>query len=294
VRIYFQKHLTKNKMWKVALPEFTNAHLELKTALTYADGSPKYELSAAEKVRIGEIYDEYESQKGVSKESLKGTDLSDDTLSALYSAYSEVQEANRLSSLRARILLNVLCPCCGISMSDEIDHHLPRSIFQTLSIYSSNLVPICHKCNNKKRTVTGENPFERFIHVYYDTVPDKKQFLNAEVSIKEDKLLIKYFVSKIPELSDLIYQQLAFQSKRVNLDKRLNKETNVFMLSFFFGMKEAFDKKGSKAVKAFLKSNAKTFQKNLGLNSWRTVLLLSLSNNDEFCGGKFLDVLGYK
>jgi hypothetical protein len=41
----------------------------------------------------------------------------------------------------------LVCPVCGDSSRDEIDHYLPRKFYPHFSCHPFNLVPICEKCN---------------------------------------------------------------------------------------------------------------------------------------------------
>ena len=66
------------------------------------------------------------------------------------------------------------------------------------------------KCNNKKRTITGEKIEQRFTHVYYDEFPDFP-ILVADVSFNNNTLIFDFKIdgSKIPELR---FKQLSFQN----------------------------------------------------------------------------------
>jgi 5-methylcytosine-specific restriction endonuclease McrA len=280
-------------MWKVNLPSDTKALDQVKTALTYQDKTAKYSLTADEYVALGKIYKRYHALGGIAHDDLKGDGFSDATKAAIYNAYSEIQEAGRLKDLRSSLLLSTnYCPCCGILPADELDHHLPRSVYNLLALYSRNLVPLCHKCNNKKRTVTGINPAERFIHVYYDEIPHDVQFFRMQHSIINDALSFRFYIADIPELSEQLKVQMTFQIGRVKLNVRLKKEVNTFLSSFAVGLKMVYDvKKDAEAVKKFMLQNAALFKRNFGLNDWRTVTLLTLGNCPQFCSGGFVSIL---
>jgi len=280
-------------MWKLQLPDNTNSMTDLITALTYVNGTSKHALTEDEKDIIKGLYLEYESLHGTYSLNLIGDTLSNETNNAIHDGYSEVQEEGRLKDLRSRLMLQAnRCPCCGINAVTDMDHHLPRSVFKALAVYSSNLVPLCHKCNNKKRVVTGEDPEKRFVHVYYDNVPDDIQFFKATSEIVENGLKIKFFVEQVNGISDELFQKLKFQVKKVKLNKRLQKEINIFLLSFVTNIENVYiGNNPSESVKVFLEANHKTFKNNMGLNDWRTVLLNSLANNDTFCNGGFRCIL---
>jgi hypothetical protein len=283
-------------MWKVQLPNNRNAIQDLFIGLTYLDGAPKYSLTADEWRIVEAIFDRYEQLRGVAHDDLLANVLSVATRTAIHDAYAEIQEKRRLADLRADLLLATeRCPCCGISVAEELDHLLPRSVYNALATYFNNLVPMCHKCNNKKRTITGLNPLERFIHVYYDDIPENEQFLFVNVTIAGIILQTTFSIVQSPSMSNEIFQKLTFQVERVNLDERLKREVNAFLFSACEGLNAIYsvDNNGDN-IRLLLDRSAAQHQVRLGLNDWRTVLLKTLSTNTLFCNGGFIGILNYQ
>lgn len=60
------------------------------------------------------------------------------------------------------------CPMCGSGDNGTLDHLLPKDVFAEFSIYSKNLVPCCHGCNNKKGTTYRNAMGGRVLHPYFD------------------------------------------------------------------------------------------------------------------------------
>lgn len=277
-------------MRKIKSPDCKLVLSELTTALTYKNNNPKYKLEAEEEVIISSIYAQYKSTKGAPHDNFKSTTLQDDTNNALYHAYGETQEGGRLYDLRSRILVSVSrCPFCGISEADELDHHLPRSIFKAIAIYPLNLIPLCHKCNNKKKTVTGENIEERFTHVYFDDFPDFP-LLKANVELQNNALSVDFTIEK-NGISELLFKQLNFQIERINLNNRLKKECNIYLSSIGSIIENSFGENNAENLRDILISQSNENKKIFGLNDWRTAFLLSLSSCEDFCNGGFKEVL---
>jgi len=273
-------------MRKIDLPKNDTAIDELKEALTYKNGTSKHLLTSDEISIIESLYKKYDLLKGVADDDFKSIKLNSVTNNAIHVAYDEVQEKNRLKDLRAKILLAVnRCPYCGISVADELDHHLPCSIYKALSVYSSNLIPICHKCNNKKRTITGVNVKERFSHFYFDHFPSSPIFL-AEVVFINNSLKIDFKIDD-SNISPLLFEQLSFQIEKINLRKRLDKECNIYLSSFGIALNSIYGESNVAAVKDFLNSQAKENERIFGINDWRTALITSLTNCEDFCNGGF-------
>jgi hypothetical protein len=280
-------------MWSLSLPRNENSREIIATALTYVNGTAKYELSEREYEIIVSIYQRYEELCGKVHEDLLANNLSNESKNAIYNGYGEVQENNRLKNYRSSLLLSAeRCPCCSIGVADELDHHLPRSIYKVLALYSSNLVPMCHKCNNKKRTAAGTEPSNSFIHIYYDQVPVNERFLFAIVEISDNKMKIRFELENIASLDDDLYEMIVFQTKRVNLNNRLIKEINLFLTPYCDHMEDVYESDSDpEKVKALLLRAENRFNRKMGVNDWRSSLLNSLANNHEFCDGGFRSVL---
>ena len=281
-------------MWKLPLPDYSNSLSHLITALTYKSGEAKHELTLDEQKLITDLYQKYERLKGKASDTLKGLSLSNVTKQAIQDGYNEVQEAGRLSELRSDLMLAAKrCPFCGIGAVTDLDHHLPQSLYQPLSIYSSNLVPLCHKCNNKKRAITNTDPDKSFIHVYYDDIPENEAFLCATTKVSDKGLHVEFTINSVSGLSNELFKKLKFQFKRVNANKRLQSEINIFLCSFAVNIEEAFvGNDPAEAVKSLLWKQFLHFERRFGLNDWRSSLLYSLAMNDDFCNGGFKKSLG--
>ena len=121
-------------MWSLPLPDNENSREIITTALTYKNGDPKYQLTEEEYEVIISIYERYEELTGKVHGDLLADTLSDETNQAIHDGYNEVQENKRLTDYRSALLLSAdRCPCCSISAADELDHHLPRSIYKSFT-----------------------------------------------------------------------------------------------------------------------------------------------------------------
>lgn len=282
-------------MWKLKLPTHRGIMDHIDTALTLKNGTQKYPLTAANKAAIKVIYTTYDQTKGLAGPGLDASHLHVDLLDALEKGYNEIQLSGRLSKLREKLLLNAkTCPCCGISTPDELDHHLPKSIYKVLAIYSRNLIAYCHKCNNKKRTIDGIDPDKRFIQAYFDEVPLDKQFLFAKVTLRGKSLKIELEISPIPELDSQLQKQMDFMMKKVDLKNRLLKELNSHLSSISTYIKRDYETAGKAGAKKNLETAAKQEAERYGLNHWRHAVIQALANHDAFCDGGFYEPLALK
>ncbi len=79
-----------------------------------------------------------------------------------------------MRAIRREVLDDVCkCPYCGVNDPDTLDHYFDKKEYPEFSIYSPNLIPCCHSCNNRKGTkVFNQNHQRQYLHFYFDTIPD--------------------------------------------------------------------------------------------------------------------------
>lgn len=66
------------------------------------------------------------------------------------------------------------CPICGLTECSEMDHYIPRSLFPEYSSHASNLIPLCHDCNQDKHDYWLDHRGERlFFNAFFDKLPTK-------------------------------------------------------------------------------------------------------------------------
>ena len=69
---------------------------------------------------------------------------------------------------------DILCPLCEISHCDELDHYIPRENMPEFSVFSPNLIPLCHDCNHTKGTYwLDENQNRLIFNAYFDIIIEK-------------------------------------------------------------------------------------------------------------------------
>lgn len=237
------------------------------------------------------LYDVYDGSPATPPAELKGATLPNDLRVALQAAFDLTQAGRRLSHIRSDIFKDIeQCPICGIDAPGELDHYLPQSQFKPLSIYTRNLVPLCHDCNQKKRSYYSEVPEEQFIHAYLEILPNV-QFLKATVKIENDSLLVDFDIDETIEFDELLRARLSYQLKELDLNRRYRREVNVYLSSFAVSLKIAHDTGGATEVRRFLTLQATYEDDRFHRNHWRPVLLRALAESLEFCDLGFANVL---
>ena len=281
-------------MQTLPCPSRKQARDQLSTALAVrnANGRPRgYPATDAQLDEVIALYDAYDAAKGAPNELLKGADLDKELRAAIQKAYNLTQRRRKLSSIRADLMRGIKrCPICGIDPPRELDHYLPKAVFQPLSIYVCNLVPICGECNRIKGPAVPKTPAHRYVHAYLEVLPPIR-FLRATVSTESGGLVVEFDVDPSADLPDLLRERLEHQLQSLRLNERYACEINMHLTSHATALYRCFNSNGAEDVKLFLKQQAEIEFACFHRNHWRPVLLLALSNHQDFCDGGFLDIL---
>lgn len=250
-----------------------------------------YPASEAEIDAVIALYDAYDAARGSPSDSLKGLGLDAALRKTIQDGYELTQVGRRLASIRAGLMQGVeRCPICGIGAPRTLDHHLPKANYHPLAIYIRNLIPLCVECNQFKSVADSADPTERFIHPYFETLPEER-FLRAEVTVQNGGLVVEFSLNPAVKMPALLAARLAYQLSRVRLNARYAQEINTTVSSHTTALHMCFGALGANGVREYLKRQASVEFNQFHVNYWRPVLLLALAEHDEFCAGAFQHVL---
>jgi hypothetical protein len=283
-------------MRNLPLPSRESAQNDLKRALvtyTYKKEIKGYTASNAEIAQILALYDQYDQAGAVASEPLKGGAFPLALNQALRRAFDLTQENRKLHAIRRALFAGVgLCPGCGIDTADELDHHLPRSVFFPLAIYSRNLIPLCHDCNGLKLAGFGDDEAgeAHFLHAYFDRLPDI-EFMHAEVDIVGGGLVVAFSVIEGVALPEGYGGRLTEQIRKLELNRRYQAEVQTYMTAHAVSLHLRHAEAGSAGVAGFLSLQAAYETRAFHRNHWRPALLRALAAHVAFINGGFAQVL---
>jgi hypothetical protein len=281
-------------MWNLEPLNKTNDELKdhLTTALTHVDGTEVYVITDAQRSNILNLYQKYDANAGLPHAELKSLDMEIPLLKVMYDAYKEVQKGGRLADLRNEMIIRASsCPYCGFGEITNLDHHLPRSLYKGLSIYPKNLIPCCGTCNNKKRTVDGEQADQQFHHIFFNNIPNNIIFFKATAELNAGTLSVVFVIDDVPGMPPDTLLRLRFQIERLNLNFRYISTINDFILSQKVSFEMMYEvRKSGEDVRSYINRSAIGLGKEYGLNDWRPVLFRALAECEAFCNGGFADI----
>ncbi len=281
-------------MRNLTLPSRVDDRIHLEKAIrTYVSRGivRGHDITAAELDEVIAIYDRYDFDLAQPCDLLKGANLPETLRQAIDTAYETTQEGRRLEDIRTLVRKGVdLCPVCGIDPAVELDHFLPRSVFSPLAIFTHNLVPMCHGCNNAKLAGFAIEAEGGFLHPYYDALPDV-QFVQAGVEIKDNGLLVRFTIDLNAALPAGFADRLHTQMTTLDLNERYQKELNSYISGHAISLHGSAASGGSTAVSRYLQLQARYESVRFYRNHWRPVLLHALAAHIPFVDGGFATVL---
>lgn len=204
--------------------------------------------------------------------------LSDKEKKAYISMYSSATQ-----SVKKEILIKLedvldgdYCPYCGIVMSETIEHILPKDYFPEFSIYSSNLIPCCWKCNSEKGTAI-RNPkngeYETY-NFYEDQIPGE-EFLKVEIKENGKNIRIEF------SIEDNAPQIFINHINKLKLLKRYNENSIPIITELKIQVR---NEKGKTVREDLIKTCKKDYEngkESYGINYWKGLLKLEISNSRE-------------
>lgn len=181
------------------------------------------------------------------------------------------------------------CVYCGYVRPSELDHYLPRSRFPEFSVLSLNLLPACHRCNNRKRTTFGyKSGLPVYLHAYLHQLPVTERYLTAKVEVTTGAVNIFYSVIETWDMLDGIFPALRSQFEKLDLALLFAEEATLELQGTKELLQEEYQLQGGpSAVRAYLKRYAKSRRRILGTNHWLPILYDALAESDDFCDRGF-------
>lgn len=209
---------------------------------------------------------------------LEMINLSNKEKNAYISMYSSATQ-----SVKKEILIKLedvldgdYCPYCGIIMSDTIEHILPKDCFPEFSIYSSNLIPCCWKCNSEKGTAirNSKNGEYETYNFYEDQIPEE-EFLKVEIKENGKNIRIEFSIKEnAPQL-------FINHIKKLKLLKRYNENSIPIITEL---KRKIRNEKGKTVREDLIKTCRKAYvngKESYGVNYWKGLLKLEISNSRE-------------
>lgn len=225
-------------------------------------------------------------RKPLAESALKLSSEQADLLRKNYKLLDAGRPFNHLRDELLALASNRKCPMCGQREVAALDHYLPKSIFPEFSALCRNLVPVCSYCNQEKGDSLGDNVGHRFLHAYYDRLPEV-ELLIADVVI-DTSVGVIFRICPPPEFSNPLIEHLEFHFDALKLAEYYMREAQQELSdragTFCF---QYSSNGGEQALANLLGAEARSVRRERGINNWKVALYNSLARSREFCSSGF-------
>ena len=168
----------------------------------------------------------------------------------------------------------IVCPFCGLTDAEEMDHFVPRGkekLFPEYSTHYSNLIPLCHNCNHSKGDDWIEDGQQIFFYAYFDRL-DGIEILRCEISRDlSTGLVSSTILLNITGRENDVCRRVVNTIKRIKLLPRYSRDSNKILRSKTIELKTEYEQQNSRYANSDDYVSAK-----------RGVLSSMSSNADDF------------
>lgn len=209
-------------------------------------------------------------------------DASDDELYKVYDSGCRIGGPGRdtydeliLSAPRGRCLL------CFQREADALDHYLPRSVHQELSVAPDNLIPVCSKCNGRaaKGTHVPTAYTDQLLHPYFDDFTGDR-WLYAEARLVDGETTITFKIEVPKGWSDDDQERLHFHFDKLGL-WQLFAVNAASLMETIIDTLDAAELSREDPIRQYLRRQAGIlFQRRP--NCWEAAVYLVLADFDPF------------
>ena len=178
--------------------------------------------------------------------------------------------------------INNTCQYCTLNSVNTLDHFIPKQSFPEFSINPLNLFPCCSECNSKKSNLWLDNNRHLFLNLYLDELPNKK-YLIADFDFQDDIPMVTFSLNNSENIDSRTYEVIESHFIRLDLLKRMRKESNEKITDIINAIKGSYKLNSDiDSVKSAIRETEENNKKAYGYNHWKSVLILSIIEKDEF------------
>ena len=181
---------------------------------------------------------------------------------------------------RNRILST--CQNCTISEVNSLDHFVNKKEFPEFSVHPKNLFPSCTKCNSYKGQEWRDHGQVTCLNLYLDELPDEQYlFVNINV-VNNDVITTRFYLENPNGVDPIFFGRIQNHYNKLHLCERFQENADTIITSLENTIKTYSDKLPLEDIIELVISNSERDMKHYGYNYWKSILEISLVNNDDF------------
>lgn len=237
--------------------------------------------------RVNQRYNEYVTKINCLHEITQHNDISDIEIIDLQSCYGDNVEFNKKEVIIQKmqtVAMQAVCPYCGISEPDTLDHYLPKGKFPEFSVMSINLIPSCGTCNRNKGEKWLEDNTRRIINFYYDPVP-KEKILNVVFEYEDESAdipEIAFSLTNEGAVAESFFKTIEYHFRDLKLFERFGKQVSDKISGIHHELMEGAIQLSVEDQKDNIQRRINSLKKRFGQNHWEVCLYEEVLKSEVF------------
>ncbi|MGK5557414.1 HNH endonuclease [Actinomadura kijaniata] len=172
------------------------------------------------------------------------------------------------------------CPLCGVGRVTTLDHHLPKSEFQYLSVTPDNLIPACGDCNKLKGNTVPTRAQHQTLHPYFDDITTD---IWLTASLHRQAPASVTFAITPPNGSDAVLaDRIRHHFAQFDLARLYSINAANELTGLADELAIVHQASGANGVQAHLSQQARSRER-IGLNSWQAATYRALAADPWYC-----------
>ncbi|GAA3250760.1 hypothetical protein ACFO1B_44035 [Dactylosporangium siamense] len=180
-----------------------------------------------------------------------------------------------------------VCPLCNQRKVEQVDHHLPKTLYPALAVTPLNLVPICSDCNKFKLDQAPVSADLQTLHPYYENVESEK-WLQAEV-LAGNPAALRFFVEPPSNWNSVLEARVRYQFRVCQLGALYGVHASGELRMLRHNLTNLYQRGGAELVRQQLVDQADT-RRAVHINSWQTATYEALAGSRWYCDGGFASI----
>lgn len=204
-------------------------------------------------------------------------------ISLLEGCYSKSNALTRLKTkiiTKQSVLLRGECQYCNIGEPNTFDHYLPQIYFPEFSALSINLFPCCSTCNTEKGEEWLLLGNRKIINYYYDALPNVS-YLNCTI-VYRNNIPQAAFTLNAAAIPVNLRTIITTHFSTLKLFDRYKQKSNSEITDVLNTIVPLAGQLNRAQIQSHLLAVANRTKVDKGINYWRAILMIALSNSNRF------------
>ncbi len=173
------------------------------------------------------------------------------------------------------------CQNCTINEINSFDHYVPKEEYSEYIVNPINLLPSCTQCNSYKGIRWKENNSPLFLNLYLDTLP-QEQYLFADINIVDGIVDVNFKLDNPNNIDNSLFLLIKSHYTKLHLLDRFKLNVDLVITPLRNTIETNKEDLPINEIVRLVTNTSEANRRSFGYNYWKSILELSLVNNQNF------------